>query len=365
VSLRAGAWLAARELRARWPRVLLAAGVVAVLAGAAVTMELLARAREEAIADRIDAMGPPLTVVPAGTTSEALSRYDLGGAVLPPGAYAHVRAAAGGALRRAEGRLVLEAEVGDRRLPLVGLPPEAWPEDLPDANAGVLAGAELGRTMPEGTSFALGGEEVSIARVLPPAGSIDDAALFVPLAAAQRLAPTDGLNEVRVYLRAGEDPAAIEARLRVGVAGAVVVRHDRGEVAGGEAQSSLAAHRKAAYAVLALVALLCLLIAAHLDASERRLELATLVAIGAPASGILAAIVLRTAITGAAGALLGTAAGIVAAAAQDPAASSAWSRWLFVGGSAVVAAVLAGAAASLAVGIVSVLRDPVRDLQEG
>jgi hypothetical protein len=351
-----------RELRVRWPRVLLAAGVVAVLSGASVTMDLLARAREEAIAARIDAMGPPLTVVPAGTTAEALGRWDLAGALLPPGTPARVRAVLGDSMCRAEARLVLSAEIGGRKVPLVGLPPEAWPEDL--AKDGVLAGAELGGAIPAGTSIPLGRQTLAIVRVLPPSGSIEDAALFVPLAAAQRVAQTAGLNEIRVYLRAGEDPAAIGARLQAATPGAVVIRHDRGEVAGGEAQASLAAHRNAAHAMLAAVALLCLLIAAHLDASERRVELATLVAIGAPASGILSALVLRSAATGAAGALLGTLAGVLAAAAQDPAVSSAWIRWLPTGGSAVLAAVLVGAAASLAVGVASLRRDPVADLQE-
>lgn len=362
MSVRAGAWLAARELRARWPRVLLAAGVVAVLSGTAVTMELLARAREEAIAGRIDSMGPPLTIAPSGTTSEALGRYELGGAVLPADAAARVAGALGGALRRAEARLVLSADVGGRSVPLVGLPPEAWPGGVaPDA---VLAGAEVGRTMPEGSSFALRGETVSIARVEAPAGSIDDVALFVPLAVAQRFAGAAAVNELRVYLRAGEDPVQAEARLRGALADATVVRHDRGTVADGETHASLAAHRGAAYALLAAVALLCLLIAAHLDASERRLELATLVAIGAPSSGILSALVLRTAVTGAAGALLGTAAGIAVAAGQDPEVASAWLRWLPVGGTALAGAVLVGAVASLGVGIASLLRDPVADLQE-
>jgi hypothetical protein len=244
----------------------------------------------------------------------------------------------------------------------VGLPPEAWPADVaPDA---ALAGAELGRTMPEGTSFPLRGETVSIARVAAPTGSIDDVALFVPLAAAQRLAGGDGVNELRVYLRAGEDPVQAEGRLRAALSDATVIRHDRGTVADGETHASLAAHRGAAYALLAAVALLCLLIAAHLDASERRLELATLVAIGAPSTGILSALVLRTAVTGAAGALLGTAAGIAVAAGQDPGVASAWLRWLPVGGTALLGAVTVGVVASVGVGIASLLRDPVADLQE-
>lgn len=118
--------------------------------------------------------------------------------------------------------------------------------------------------------------------------------------------------------------------------------------------------------MLAAVALLCLLIATHLDASERRFELATLVAIGARASGILSALVLRSAITAAAGTLLGVGAvaGVAVAAGQDAAARSAWLGWLSIGATALAAAVLVARAASSAVGIVSVLRDPASYLQE-
>ena len=151
MSVRAGAWLAVRELRARWPRMLLAAAVVAALSGAAVTMELLARAREEVVAARIDSMGPPLTIVPAGTTAEALGRYDLGEALLPSRAAADAAAELGPALRLVEARLVLGTMMEGRRVPLVGLPRGRWPGDLPPAS-GILAGAELGRSMPVGTS---------------------------------------------------------------------------------------------------------------------------------------------------------------------------------------------------------------------
>lgn len=363
MSLRSGAWLAAHELRVRWPRVLLAAAVVAMLSGAAVTMELLARAREEAIAARIDAMGPPLSVVPAGTTAEALGRYELGAARLPPRSADEVASALGSLARRVEPRLLAGVAVQGRRVPLVGLPRAAWPADLTEG-AGLIAGAELGRLLPVGSPIPLGATVVQVTRVAQPAGSIDDTALFAPLAAVQRLDGGTAVNELRVYLRAGVAPERARSRLQGAVAGATVVVHDRGAVAGHEAQDSLAAHRAAAYAMLAGVALLALLIAAQLDAAERRVELATLVAIGAPSSGILSALVLRTAVTAAAGAALGATGGVVAAALQDPAVSSAWMRWWPVGCAAVAAGVAVSVLASAGVGLAALLRDPVADLQD-
>jgi hypothetical protein len=336
---------------------------MAALGGAAVTMELLARAREEAIAARIDSMGPPLTVVPTGTTAEALGRYDLGDGLLPEGTVDQVARTLGTSLRRAEARLVLSTNVTGRRVPLVGLSRDTWPEDLVQATGGVV-GAELARSIPPGTSVSLGAEKLTVVRVAPPAGSIDDAAIFVPLEMAQHAVGTGGVNEVRIFLRAGAPSDEAEARLRDGIQGATVIRHDRGSVAGGEAQASLSTHRGAAYAMLAAVALLCLLIAAHLDAAERRVELATLVAIGSPSAAILSALLLRSVITGAGGATLGVVVGTVIAAVQDPVVSAAWVRWLDVGGTAVGCAAGVAALASAGVGVAALLRDPVVDLQD-
>ncbi len=363
MSIRAGVWLAAHELRVRWPRVVLAAAVMAVLGGAAVTMELLARAREEAIAARIDSMGPPLTVVPTGTTAEALGRYDLGDALLPAGTAERVARTLGASLRRLEKRLVLNMEVEGRNVPVVGLPDDAWPDDLV-RTPGIVVGAELARWLPPGKSVKLGSEELAVLRQAPPAGSIDDATIFVPLPVAQRVSGAAGFNEARIFLRAGARGEEAEARLSDALEGASIIRHDRGSVAGSEAQESLAAHRAAAYGMLAAVALLCLLIAAHLDAAERRLELATLVAIGTPSAGILSALLLRSVVTGAGGAALGAVVGTVLAAVQDPLVSAAWVRWLDVGGIAVACAAVVAALASFGVGVAALLRDPVADLQE-
>jgi hypothetical protein len=205
---------------------------------------------------------------------------------------------------------------------------------------------------------------LAVLRAAPAMGSIDDASIFVPLSVGQRALGRAAINEVRVYLRAGVSPEESELRLRSAIGGATVIRHDRGAVAGSEAQASLAAHREAAYAMLAVVALLSLLIAAHLDAAERRVELATLVAIGTRPGGILSALMLCSMATGAAGAALGAVVGAAVAAVQDPVVSTAWLRWWDVGAIAVAAASGIAALSSLAVGIASLLRDPVADLQE-
>jgi hypothetical protein len=151
---------------------------------------------------------------------------------------------------------------------------------------------------------------------------VEDLAVFLPLAAARALARDEGVNELRIFLRAGVSPRDAGAKLSRAVVDAAVVRSDRGDVADRDTHASLARHRAVAYVVMAGVAALCLLIAAHLDATERRVELATLVAIGASRSTILGGLLVRSA-AGRCRVGAGDAAGAILAATQD--AASRWS----------------------------------------
>jgi hypothetical protein len=344
--------------------VLLSATVVAVLTGAAATMERVARAREEAMAARIDAMGPPLSVIPPGTRREALERYDLGGTLLAPGTQDAIKAVLGSSLRSVDGLLAWTEDVGGRFMPVVGRSARTLPRDLPPGDVAV-AGAELGRRMSAGDVIEVRGHALRVVRVAPPVGTIDDTVLLVPLGVAQRFLGVDAtaVNVLRLELRAGVKPAAAREALERGGLGAVVVLHDRGGVADGEVQASLAVHRSALYAAMAIVALFGLLAAAHLDAAERRLELATLVAIGGSRRSILAAVIARSGLTSTIGACVGVAFGIGAAALQDPAAAGAWVRWWTVAATTIAVAAMAGAVASAPVALACASRDPVRDLQ--
>lgn len=351
----AALWLTRRELAVRWPRVVLAALVVAALAATSTSLELLGRAREEAVAAQIDAMGPALTIVPPGTTASDVARRELGDQLLLPSVAADVEAAIGGDLRALEQRLVLTRTVADARIPVIG---------VEEPTAEVAAGSELARRLGDVRRVAVDGQEVAIRAVRPSTGSAEDVALVLPLARAQALAGADAVNELRVYLRAGVSAVDVERRLTVAGLPAAVVRHDRGAVAEVETQAALVRHRALAHAVFAIMAALCLLIAAHLDASERRNEIATLVAIGAGRGSVVAAIVSRSALVAAVGAVLGAAAGAAIAAGQEPFVTAILPRAWAVPAAALVLAVLVGALAAAPSALASALRDPVPELQE-
>jgi FtsX-like permease family protein len=354
--MRAALWLALRDVSVRWRRALLAIGVVASVSAAAVAMELVARAREQAVAARIDAIGPPLTVVPAGVTAGTLARLELGDAGLDAGTLDRVRAVLGGDVRWIEPRLVARRDVGGVSAAIVGIA-RSGPE-------GAEIGAELARRLGAPPSVAVSGVEVPVTAVRPSTGDVEDVAVFVPLELARRLTGVNGPNELRLYLKAGVASRDAEARLRAARLSAAVVRTDRGVVADAEAQDVLARHRRTAQLVLAVVAALCLLLAAHLDASERRLEIATLVAIGTSRSTVLGAIVSRSAVIALAGAVVGTLAAAALAALQDPGAARSIALEWPVAITTIVCAVTLGIGAAAPTALASAMRDPVPELQE-
>lgn len=354
-------WLVRRELAARGKRVALAAAVVAAIAAAVTATELVARAREVAIATQVDAVGPALTLVPRGTTASALARYEIEG-VLPSDTEAGVRRTLGWRVRAVEQRIVLHREVAGARRPVIGS--DRFAGDEPAVGGGAFVGSELGRTVAVGSAIDIGARSFQVVRALPSTGSVEDFAVFLPISDVRGLGGTQGVNELRVFLAAGVSPRDAEARLAPAAAAAAVIRSDRGDVADRDMHESLARHRGVAYVVMAAVAGLALLIAAHLDATERRLELATFVAIGAPLRTISAGLLARSAVVAGAGAGAGALFGLTIAIAVGPAqqviAPSTWGLAAVV----VVAGVCVGLVAALPTAFWSVARDPVRELQE-
>lgn len=350
-------WLATRELAARRRRVALAAAVVATIAASVTTTELVARAREVAIAAQVEAIGPALTVVPRGTTPGDLARGDVHG-VLRVHAD-DVERILGARVRAVERRVMQHRELaGARRLIVrVDAPAGSERQGVGDVAA---VGSELGRSFPAGSSLTIDGHRYEVAQILPSAGSADDFSVFLPIEEAQR----HEVNELRVYLAAGASPREAELQLGRGAPGGAVIRSDRGEVADGSLQDTLVRHRLAAYAVMAAVAALTLVVAAHLDAAERRAELATLAAIGASRRTLLGSVLSRSAIVAGVGSLAGALAGRLVAFGIDPALQVGARSAVGVVVVVAIAGALVGAAAAAPTALMAAGRDPARDLQE-
>ncbi len=351
-----GTWLALRELRVRAGRAVMAAALVATAAALATGLELVARGREEVTNERIDGVGPALRLVPIGVGGSELMRLNLGGQPLPPGTAKRVATVLGPDLREARERLVLQLDIAGRSVPVVGV------------GSGRPAGVELGSALAEAlgqpATLDVGRGPEPVLFVRAATGSSEDGAVFLTLVAAKALAGQDRVNELQLFLRAGVPPEAAIARLEAAALQVQVVPGGRGAAADQEVQGALARGRRLAQGVLALLLGLGLAVTAHLDAAERRSEVATLRAVGADAATVAWTIMARSTVLGLAGGAVGALAGVALAVAQDPSAAprlvAEWPVALSVAGlCALLGALSAGpTAAAMAT------RDPVPWLQE-
>lgn len=354
--MRTGSWLALRELGARPGRAIQAAALVAVAAALGTGLELVARGREEAANIRVDGVGPALRLVPTGVGGSELARLELGTTLLPAGTGSQVATALGLDLREARQRLVLQHRVSGRSVAVVGVDA--------GSSGGVELGSALAGALGHPSTLDLGGRVWPVLRVRDATGSAEDAAVFLPLQAAQALAGLGGVNEIQVFLRAGSTPRQAVATLEASGLQARVVPGGRGAPADEEVQGALAKGRRLAQGVLALLVGLGLAVMAHLDAAERRTEVATLRAVGAGSVTVWWALVARSIALGLAGGATGAMAGAAFAAVHDPSVAprlaADWSVTIIV----TALCALLGAVAAGPTAVAMARRDPVPWLQE-
>ena len=353
----AALYLAVREIRRRWRRAVLAAVVVAGAVALSVGLELMGRARERAVEAQIDAAGPALRIIPLGVSSSAANALRFGGAVLPPGTEASARAAAGGAVRSLQALSVVEE------------PETGWTVLVSDGGGRAVSGVRpghvvLGAGLAErsrlgvGDSVRLLGRAFLVSGVAAANADARDFAVHAHAADFGSRAP----SELQLFLEPGVRAADSERAIRAALSNVDVVRSDRGEIADGGLQGSIASHRAAVQLVIALVALLALLIATHLDVSERRRELALLAAIGGTRGRLAALVVLRSMACAVVGAVAGIAVA-VALVVSRPEFALASVPDVAIAGLLLATALSAVAAAPVAIS--AAVRDPVAELQEG
>lgn len=350
-------WLARRELHARAGSFLLAAVAVAGLAGLTVSTELLASGRQRAVAAEFDQIGAPLHVLPEGVGASELTRLQPGPAKLPADAEPRVRSVLGPALRRVEMRLLAGAEV-EGGLALLGLQSPRL-DGIPPGSVGLAQPLADRLRLGGGDPILLRGRRYPVAKVLPVSGLPEDFAVQLHLTDLESLLGAAGVNDLAIYLEPGASPAESAASLQA--AGLNAVRIDRGEVAESKGPRALASGRLVLLGVAALASLLALGASAWLNARARRVELATLVAVGTGPGTLAVLLLLRSALAAALGALAGGGVGaLFAAFIQESVPAVGVLRMLaFVTG----VSTLIGALAALPALFARSVRDPVPELQ--
>lgn len=370
--MKASLWLAWGEL---WARTRHFAGSIALVAAAVALFsatELVSRAREAAVASQIDYLGPSLRLVPAGVTSTELARFELSDMAIPEHTVSQLRSELSPWIHASEGRLLLNEPVDTVRSPIIGMAPDGGIGSLASVRTlspgDVLLGADLARRLDRkvGERVRFLGRRWRVHGVLPPLGSSEDLAVVMQLPTLQEASGVGrSVNEIRLHAKPGAQMVEVTALLRsTHPELSVLSGADRGGVAERQTSATLRRHRKVVYWLTALAVGIGLTIAAHLNAAERRGEMAMLVAMGGTAISVLVTLVARAAIIGLAGGTVGYALGAGITIAQDAGAglALAWS-WTHPAAAIVVAAAL-GVAAAIPVSVHASYQNHVRPLQE-
>jgi putative ABC transport system permease protein len=296
-----------REMRRRWLEYALGAAAVALVVAALVTHRTLTASAERAVHDLAHRLGRNMLVVPAATDLAAFHAQRYGAEGMPEGVQAELRASeVGPHLRMVEARLYGNVAVEGGEVIVVGQE-LGWPA-LGDVEPAVV-GAEAARLLgvAQGSPLRLGGSAFGVLEVTdaPPDGL--DRAVFMPLAAAQRLLGRPGqISALRlggcwcridVATLAGQVERLLPGTRAVTVAG--MIQAQQGAVATMQRYGGVL--HATGVGVVALV--VAALVAS--EARRRRREIGLLTAIGAPPGRVGRLLTAQAAVSGAVGGLAG------------------------------------------------------------
>lgn len=364
-------WIAWKELLGRKTRFLLNTCMVALAVGLCISMELISFSREQAVDTQINYMGPALRIVPEGITEGMLTRYESTDKLFPASLVPEIKKRFNKSVYGVEGRLFYKVDYKGATIPVIGFnkknlvsPFKILKELLPGEAA---VGYELSRELKlkQGDTLKLGDHSVKVKTILPTAANNEDAALFMNIKTAQKIHGTDNsLNEIRIFPRPGISTDSVAQKIIGSYDKINVIKAPKGEIADTKVESALLAYRVVLYGFAAFVVIIALMIGTHINASERKNELATLFAIGTTGFTVFLALISRAFFVGLLGASLGYLIGASAALIIDfnSAVSIVWSWKLFIGSIGVTIAVTF--VATVPASIIASFRNHVLYLQE-
>lgn len=355
--MRTSLWLAWRELSARKSAFATGLIMVAVSMALCVGTTLLSRMREVAVGLQIDHIGPPIRIIPTTNTAQDLARFDLDQSSLPLG-LPQVRRMLSPWIRAVDARLNSRVAIEGTSRPVIGIDPRRVIS--PFAALGQLGesevalGSHLATTIggKVGSEISIREKRFHIAAILSETASSEDLAVFLPLDRLQDLLNRPGtVNEIRIYPASGTSFDKILSRLESDSRAFTIVNAHRGDTAESQIGNRLTLHSAALYAITALVIGLSIFIWSYLNADERKLEMATVVAIGGSNMTIVWLLTTRAALVGLVGSSIGYVLGSAAALTQDLSwglrVALSWNLALTVLSSTVALCALGALAASL------------------
>ncbi len=364
-------WLSLRELTKRRAGTAIAVGVIALAVAFAAGLELVARAREAAIAADLDQIGPAIRIIPRGKTARHFARFELEAAPFRGMDIRRLRSEYRSAVSSIEGRLSLQVPFDGQRLPVIGVIPRTAiaPFDVFQQlqKYQVLVGAELASRLKitQGATIELQSTAFEVLAILPSMASQDDSAVFLHLEHLQRMfSIRDAYNELRVFPAPGTDVDALAASIAARHADMTPLKTQRGEDAEHSMLATLRDHRRVLYLVTGVVVAASVLTWSYMNGIERRLELATLVAVGGSAWIVVSMILTRGALLGAFGATAGFLLGAALSLGQDAGATLRILPSLDLATMTIVTTTILSAIGALPAAGLAAVQDPVRVLQD-
>ncbi len=324
-----------------------------------------------AVVAQIDHIGPAIRLIPAENTAYDLARFDLGTDSFTIHDAAKVRDTLSPWIRALEARLLSKVRLEGQAVPAIGVDPrhvispfEALGE-LGDSDVilGALLADRLERSV--GTEVSINGSWFRIAGILPETASSEDLAVYLTLGRLQTLLDRPGAtNEIRIFPATSASIEKIVTHVESRHREAAVINTHRGDTAEHEISNTLVRHRRVLYVITSLVVALSIFIWSYLNADERKLELATVVTLGGTTRTVLSMLVVRAAVVGFLGGLIGYLAGASVVLAQDFESALrvvlSWKLVLVVSGGALAVCAFGAITASIRV----VFQEPTTMLQE-
>ena len=294
-------WLSWRELTGRKAVFFINVILISLLVALPVSLDLMGRAKQSSVEQRIDYIGPSLVLVPKGMNSSDLVTAKFKGLNYSYTLFDKIKNQFSSYLRNAEPRLTERLQIDSRKMPVSGIdfsdvysyPFSKYSIRDNEVLLGKVASDKLGKTVND--IIRINSAIHTIAGIIPTTGGIEDASVFVQLSVLQKITGHVGqINEIRLFPGSLSSYELLKSLLNEYDNRLITVDAYRGDTAEKEVDSTLESYQKALYTVAFILIAFCILISTYINLDSRKSEISTVYTLGTSRNIILKILTLRT-----------------------------------------------------------------------
>lgn len=296
-----GLWLSWQELNGRKIIFFINVILVALLIALPVSFDLIGKIKKSSVDTRVDYIGPSLILVPEGILSSDLVTSQLKGKTFSSSILDPVQRDVSRFIRNAEARLTTRLPVQGKNMPLTGIDFEkaySYPfSEYQIRENELLLGRVAAEKLGVGRNDTVTVQSVpfTVAGIIPTAGSIEDATLFLPLPVLQKLTGLEGrINEIRLFPASGASYEKLKTSLNKYTGSLNLIDAYRGDTAENKIDTTLFNYQRALYTAAFILIALCVMISTYINLDSRKAEVSTVYTLGATEKIIFQILTLRT-----------------------------------------------------------------------